>query len=102
MLDPRGVNEVNSVIKSLKGKKTIIVITHNLSEALISDRVIVMKNGQVVLNGTPKEVFSQKEILKSSNLDILETMKLAEVISQSNINKKEELEEELWLLTFQK
>lgn len=102
MLDPRGVNEVNELIKKLKGTKTIIVITHNLSEALISDRVIVLNHGKVVLNGTPKEVFSKKEILKESNLDILETMKLIELINNSNINKKEELEEKLWLLTFQK
>ena len=102
MLDPKGVNEVNEVINSLKGKKTIIVITHNLREALSSDRVIVMNEGKIVASGTPKEVFMQKEILKSSNLDILENMKLIEMIEKSNLNRKKELEEKLWELTFQK
>lgn len=102
MLDPKGVGEVNDVINSLKGKKTIIVITHNLTETLNSDRVIVMNKGKIVLNGAPNEVFKHKDILKESNLDILETMKLSELISQSNISKKKELEEKLWELTFQK
>lgn len=102
MLDPKGVSEVNKVIKELKGTKTIIIITHNLNEALVSDRVIVMNKGQIVLNGKPQEVFKEKEILKQSNLDILESMKLIELIKNSNINKKEILEERLWELTFQK
>lgn len=102
MLDPRGVREVNEVIKRLKGTKTIIVITHNLNEALISDRVIVMNSGKIVLDGTPSAVFKEKEVLKESNLDILESMKLIDIISSSKINKKELLEEALWELTFQK
>mgnify|MGYP000846972631 CR=1 FL=1 len=103
MLDPRGMKEVNEVINSLKGKKTIISITHNLKEAVNADRIIVMNDGQIVLDGNPKEVFKEKEILKASKLDILESMKLLELIENTkNLKNKEKIEEALWELTFQK
>ena len=102
MLDPLGVKEVMETIKTLIGTKTIISITHNLNEAKLSDRVIVLNNGEIVLDGTPKEVFKEKEILKSANLDITDAMKLHEMIKESNIKNKEKVEEVLWELTFQK
>lgn len=103
MLDPRGIREVNEVINQLKGKKTIIAITHNLQEAVNADRIIVMNDGKIVLNGIPGEVFKEKEILKNSKLDILESMKLIEKIEESsNLKNKKEIEEILWELTFQK
>ena len=102
MLDPKGVREVIQVIKELKGSKTIISITHNLSEALLANRVIVMNEGKIVLTGTPKEVFKEKEILKNSKLDILESMKLLELIEKSNLKNKQQIEDLLWELTYQK
>jgi energy-coupling factor transport system ATP-binding protein len=102
MLDPTGVREVNEVINRLKGTKTIILITHNLREAINSDRVIVMNEGQIVLNDVPEKVFREKEILKASRLDILESMKIIELLEEIDLNKKKELEEFLWELTFQK
>lgn len=102
MLDPRGIKEVNEVINNLKGTKTIIAITHNLKEAINADRIIVMNDGKVVLDGKPKDVFKEKEILKASKLDILESMKLIELIEDSNLKNKKEIEEILWELTFQK
>lgn len=103
MLDPKGVREVNDVIDNLKGKKTIIAITHNLHEAINADRIIVMNDGEIVLNGTPQEIFMEKEILKASRLDILESMKLIELIEKNNkLKNKQEIEEVLWELTFQK
>lgn len=103
MLDPKGVNEVNNVINKLKGTKTILAITHNLEEATNADRIIVMNDGKVVLDGKPIDVFKQKEILKASRLDILESMKLIELIEQSKtLKNKKEIEELLWELTFQK
>lgn len=103
MLDPKGVFEVNEVIKQLKGQKTIIIITHNLMEALNADRIIVMNEGKITLDGTPEEVFKHKDILKDSNLDILESMKILEYIEQDqSIKQKEELEELLWELTFKR
>lgn len=102
MLDPKGVREVNEVINRLKGTKTIILITHSLREAINSDRVIVMNEGKIALNDVPEKVFREKEILKASRLDILESMKIIELIEETELNKKKELEEFLWELTFQK
>ena len=102
MLDPRCVNEVLDIIKDLKNKKTIISITHNLDEALFADRVVVMHEGRIVLNGSPKEVFENYNILNASNLDILDSMKLIELINDSNIKDKEEVVSALWELTYQK
>lgn len=103
MLDPRGVLEVNEVINKLKGEKTIIIITHNLNEALNADRIIVMNDGKITLDGSPEAVFKEKNILRDSNLDILETMKISEFIEEdTKIKRKEELEELLWELTFKR
>lgn len=102
MLDPRGVQEVVEVIRQLKGKRTVISITHNLKEALLANKVIVMNEGSIVLAGTPQEIFQEKEILKASKLDILETMKLIEMVEQSTLLEKAKIEETLWELTYQK
>jgi energy-coupling factor transport system ATP-binding protein len=103
MLDPKGTKEVNKVIYELKEKlnKTIIMITHNLEEAKYSDRVIVLNKGEIVADGTPHQVFSQKEVLMQSQLDILESMKLIEAISSApNVKNKKKWENALWELTF--
>ena len=102
MLDPLGVKEVMDTIRSLVGKKTIISITHNLNEAKLADRVIVLNKGVIVLDGKPQDVFKEKDILKEANLDITESMKLIELLKDSNLKNKEEVEEILWELTFQK
>lgn len=102
MLDPKGVREVVEVIKGLKGTRTIISITHNLSEALLASKVIVMNEGSIELIGTPEEVFKQKDLLKKCKLDILESMKLIEMIEHSKLNNRERIEETLWELTYQK
>ena len=102
MLDPLGVNEVMDTIRSLVGKITIISITHNLNEAKLADRVIVLNKGVIVLDGKPADVFKEKEILKEANLDITDSMKLIELIKESNMKNKEKVEDALWELTFQK
>lgn len=102
MLDPAGVNEVMNVINNLKGQKTIISITHNLQEAVMADRVIVMNEGKIVLDGAPKEVFKEKDILQDANLSILESMKLIEKIKNTKNKKLEKIEELLWEFTFKK
>lgn len=102
MLDPAGVNEVMNVINNLKGQKTIISITHNLQEAVMADRVIVMNEGKIVLDATPKEVFKEKDILQDANLSILESMKLIEKIKNTKNKKLEKIEELLWEFTFKK
>ncbi len=102
MLDPQGVREILDIINKLKKEKTIISITHNLLEAKYCDRVIVMNQGKVVLDGTLEEVFTQTKILKESNLDILESMKLIEKIESSNVARKDEIIKALWELSYQK
>ncbi|MDD4212058.1 MAG: energy-coupling factor transporter ATPase [Bacilli bacterium] len=102
MLDPKGVREVLHVISNIKGNRTILSITHNLEEALLADRVMVMNEGKIVAMGTPKEVFKQKELLKDSKLDILESMKLIELVEQSKLNNKDTIQEHLWEFTYKK
>ena len=72
MLDPEGVEEITKLIVELKEKynKTIICITHDLSLANKSDRLIVLKEGKIIKEGKPNEVFMDRELLKSSNLDM--------------------------------
>ena len=72
MLDPEGTAEIINLIKRLNKElgKTIITITHDLSFAAQSDSLIVLKDGQIILEGTPKEVFMQEELLKSSHLEL--------------------------------
>ena len=102
MLDPKGVKEVMDVIDNLKSKKTIISITHNLQEAIKADKVVVMNDGKVVLEGKPEEVFTHFDELKNSKLDILDSMKLLEMVEASAINRKEEVKNALWELSYQK
>lgn len=102
MLDPKGVREIIDIINQLKQYKTIISITHNLNEAKYADRVIVMNQGKIMINDKPEEVFKHVDILKQSNLDILDSMKLIEILDNSNINRKEELKEALWELSYLK
>ena len=72
MLDPRGRREVIETITKLNKKQdiTVILITHHMDEAINADRVVIMDKGKVVLDGTPKEIFSQEEKLKDAKLDV--------------------------------
>jgi energy-coupling factor transport system ATP-binding protein len=72
MLDPSGRKEVMQTIKHLNEteKITIVHITHFMDEAVDADRIIVMDDGKIVLEGTPKQVFSQVEVLKKIGLDV--------------------------------
>ena len=71
MLDPRGRRGLMRVCKELREQGlTIIMITHFMEEAAEADRVMVMKEGRCVLDGTPEEVLTQDEVLRDLNLDI--------------------------------
>ncbi len=78
MLDPRGRQEVMQTISRLNKEKgiTVILITHHMDEAAQADRVIVLHNGAVAADGTPKQVFSQVELLHSIGLAAPETVEL--------------------------
>ncbi len=70
MLDPKGRSEVMAVAKKLNKEEgmTVILITHFMEEALLSDRAIVMNKGEVALCGTPEEIFKNGELLETYNL----------------------------------
>ncbi len=69
MLDPEGRAEVLQTIRKLHDAgKTIVLITHNMEEALEADRVVIMTGGQITLSGTPQEVFGNEKALKGAGL----------------------------------
>ncbi|PID82892.1 MAG: energy-coupling factor transporter ATPase [Clostridiales bacterium] len=71
MLDPIGRREVLETIKKLNSQGiSIILITHYMEEAMLADRVVVMKSGSVVLDDSPKEVFNSKELLEKLSLKL--------------------------------
>ncbi len=78
MLDPRGRKEVMSTIKNLNKDKgiTVLHITHNMNEAIDADRVIVINEGEIFLDGTPKKVFSRVEELYKVGLDVPQVTEL--------------------------
>ncbi len=91
MLDPEGTRDIVNLIKKLNKEyhKTIITITHDLSFATQSDELIVLKSGELILKGTPKEVFKEEEILKSSDLELpFELAIYNEAFKDEKINKR--------------
>ena len=78
MLDPMGRKEVmNTILRLNKEEKiTIVLITHYMNEAIQADRVIVMKNGGIFLEGTPNEVFTKPETLISAGLEVPQSIEL--------------------------
>ncbi|MDI9477046.1 MAG: energy-coupling factor transporter ATPase [Natronincolaceae bacterium] len=88
MLDPSGRREVIRTIKKLNKEEniTIVHITHFMEEAVNADRVIVMEDGQIVLEGTPKEVFSNVEQLKEFGLDVPQITDLTNELIKEGID----------------
>ena len=72
MLDPRGRAEVLSAVERLHEEQgmTIVYITHFMEEAIAADRIVLMDAGQVVMDGTPREIFSQPEKVRALGLDV--------------------------------
>ncbi len=88
MLDPSGRKEVISTIKKLNKEenKTIIHITHYMDEATQADRIIVMSEGKISLEGTPKEVFSQVDKVLNLGLDVPQVTELAFILRKEGVN----------------
>lgn len=88
MLDPNGRKEVLRAVKELNQKKgiTVILITHYMEEVVDADYVYVMKRGEVVMKGTPREIFSQVEKLKEHHLDVPQVTLLADWLRQSGLD----------------
>ncbi|MCR5552682.1 MAG: energy-coupling factor transporter ATPase [Oscillospiraceae bacterium] len=78
MLDPRGREEVIETVSRLNRERgiTVVLITHHMSEAVNADRVIVMHQGGVLLDGSPREVFTQVQTLREAGLDVPQTTEL--------------------------
>jgi len=75
MLDPRGRESIIKIMRDLRDNHgvTVILITHHMDEAIDADRIIVMSDGDILLDGTPREVFRDMETLRETGLDIPET-----------------------------
>lgn len=88
MLDPKGRAEiVNTLIKLNKEKGiTVVLITHYMEEAEKADRVIVMNDGVVIDDGTPKEIFNKVENLKKVGLDVPQTTELLYQLKNNGFN----------------
>ena len=101
MLDPNGRKEVLRSVMELRKREhiTVILITHYMEEVVDADHVFVMDHGHVVMQGTPREIFSQVDTLKHYRLDVPQVTILAEKIRKRGLDipagvlKKEELVE---------
>ena len=88
MLDPVGRNEVVSTIHELNEKfgVTVVLITHHMREATEADRVVVMNDGKIIADDTPKKVFSQVELLRDVGLTVPETTDLLYELNERGWN----------------
>ena len=92
MLDPKGRQEIMDIIKELHDEGiTVILITHFMEEAVKADRVIIMHDANVILDGTPAEVFSQEEKLHQVNLEIPMAASLAQKLRKRGIKIPEDV-----------
>ena len=103
MLDPNGRKEVIHTVQELNRKEhvTVLLITHYMEEVIEADKVIVMDQGKIVMQGTPKEVFSHVEELKSHRLDVPQATLVAYELQKKGVPlpdgilSMKELEQEL-------
>ncbi len=103
MLDPVGRKEVLKTVQKLREQKqvTVILITHYMEEVIDADKIYVMDHGHVVMEGTPREIFSQVDKLKEYRLDVPQVTILADALRRrglkisAGILRKEELVEAL-------
>ena len=88
MLDPNGRKEVIATIRELNREKhmTVILITHYMDEVVHADKVYVMDDGKIVMEGTPKEIFSQVDTLKQLRLDVPQVTELAYELKKAGLD----------------
>lgn len=88
MLDPNGRKEVLESVQELRKKEniTVILITHYMEEVVDADKVIVMDHGNVVMQGTPREIFSQVDELKKYRLDVPQVTILADELRKRGLD----------------
>ena len=105
MLDPEGVEDIINLIDELKNKyhKTLITITHDLNLAMKSDNIIVLREGELIKEGKPEDIFKERELLLSSNLDMPFSQKAYYLASRDEkLNSNKELMDTLWEYHFKK
>lgn len=87
MLDPNGRKEVLQAVRTLNEEEgvTVILITHYMEEVIFADRVIVMDQGKIVMQGTPREIFSRVDTLKQFRLDVPQVTLLAHELRASGL-----------------
>jgi energy-coupling factor transport system ATP-binding protein len=87
MLDPKGKREVLSLIKDIQKNrdKTLISITHDMDEAIMADKIIVMSHGEVIASGNPREILNNKKIIKLAKIDSPMIYKLSEKLKSLGI-----------------
>ena len=92
MLDPRGRREVMKTVRRLNRDFgiTVIFITHYMDEAAKADRVVVMDDGKIILDGAPKKVFSNVKTLKMAGLDVPQATELSLALREEGINIPED------------
>lgn len=101
MLDPQGRNDVMKIIKELsKEGITIILITHFMEEAAEADRVIIMNDGKIMLDGRPSIVFKQEELLKNANMELPMAVEMAKRLRNRGIEVPEYITTEEELVDF--
>lgn len=90
MLDPKGRKEIIESVEKLNREKgiTVILITHFMEEAQNADRVIVMDDGKIIADSTPKDVFSDIGLLKRAGLDVPQTTELLYLLKENGVNVK--------------
>jgi len=106
MLDPIAKRDIFLTIDRLNKKDgiTVINITHSLQETSLSDRVIVMNEGKILLDGEPRKLFKEKSTLQKIGLDIPATVEISSRLREKGykindeILKAEELVREIWKL----
>ena len=88
MLDPSGRREVLSAIRTLNKERgiTVVLITHHMDEAMDADRLIVMNDGRLVMDGTPAEVFTQVDALRAMGLAAPDTVELLYGLRQNGMD----------------
>ena len=88
MLDPKGRREVLQTVSRLAGQKkiTVVLITHHMDEAAQADRVVVLHKGKVALDGTPREVFSQVDVLRDLGLAAPDTVELCRRLNKEGFS----------------
>ncbi|MBU5438614.1 energy-coupling factor transporter ATPase [Tissierella sp. MSJ-40] len=93
MLDPTGRIEVMNTIKKLNKveEKTIVLITHYMDEAVEADRILVMEQGEIVMAGTPREIFKQVKKVKELGLDVPQVTELVYELRKEGIDIQEDI-----------